>query len=211
MIPNRISPMGITIPGWERLLDAHTRFLIWGNLTDRAGNVSVSNFGLANDGKWIYSPDTSSYAIIPENSLPSDVICKDHDWSLDINFYVPENWTAGLSQRVALFGGYSSDRFDVLLFLDNAFGVGSVATGIYGTLRVPGENLFTVNFKYGTGFSFKVNGETAAPQSPEDLTTGRNSRTQKNGLLCNVTTGGTAQSIAYMIKINYIRISNITR
>lgn len=214
MIPTLTNPMGFN-PEWKSLLDANTEFLIWGNLIDRTGNVQIENHGLIYNEQWISSPDTTSYAVIPANSLPTDVLCTDHDWSLECRFFIPTNWMTGLSRRVGLFGcmagGSTSWRMDLLFLLSASYftTIGGMAI-LANDPVLDRANLFTINFKAGTGFSFKLNGVENPPATVQDITTPRNSRTQNFGILAN-TNVNSIDSYAYMMRINYIRISNVTR
>ena len=208
MIPYRMNPMGT--PEWAYLMDTHTRFLLYGSLQDRTGLTSVTNHGLVSDGQWISSPDQTSFAVIPADSLPSDVFGTYHDWSLEIYFKIPVNWDSGITRRVGIFGAmiYPA-RFDVLLYPGSYLGIGSVCSGIYaGTSR---ECLFTVNYTVGTGYTFKLNKQAVVPGVIEDITTAKDIRANPNGILANVTSATTVDSYAWMIPVKYIRISNTTR
>ena len=212
MIPTVTNPLGFN-PAWKRLLDAHTRFLIWGDLTDRTGNVTLTNRGLVSNGQWITSPDTSSYAFIPANSLPADVLVSDHSWSVEINFFIPENWSSGLTKRIPIFGASRTNGFYMIVGypdLRNYIGVGWVANGI-GPLTVPGINLFTVNYDT-ENVTFKLNGVNVTPTMPEPRGTTLDARGYDVGIMTALGYGFTHEEpTAYMMKINYIRISNVTR
>ena len=213
MIPYRMNPMGA--PEWGYLLDDHTKFLIYGSLQDRTGLTSVTNYGLVSDGYWISSPDQTSYAVIPANSLSSDVLNNSYNWSMDISFFIPENWRDGLSRRCGLFGCFdngSRDRFD-LLFIPNSsyfFSLGGI--GIMLGNPIQGRNnVITINYTVSDGISFKLNGTpVGSNMQTTDITLPSNPRAKKLGIMANMN-GSSVDSYAYMMKIKYIRISNMTR
>lgn len=210
MIPFRLNPMAIQDP-IKLLLDNNTKFLIYGSLQDRAGNVQISNSGLLTDGSYIYTSSQTSYAKIPANTLPQDVMGTSNSWCFQLCFYIPQGWSTGISRRVGIFGTTLA-RFDVLLFPigTGRIGIGGMISGLGGGyFNFNGDNLFKVNFQPSLGYSFTLNGIQEAG-APEDTTTPRNIRAYALGLLANLTTPG-IDSYAHMIKIKYIRMSNCIR
>ena len=92
-----------------------------------------------------------------------------------------------------------------------AFAGGKDAMAILGDDPTLGQaNTVTINYQARTGFTFKLNGLENIPSTVQDVTTPRNSRTQNFGILANMN-GSSVDSYAYMLKINYFRISNVTR
>lgn len=99
------------------LLDDHTKFLLWGSLTDQsASQIAVTNSGLTYADNIISCPNYT-YASIAAGALPSSVLCADAPWTVEVKFRCPD---------VSLLSGYLScifgigepndndNRFDVL-------------------------------------------------------------------------------------------------
>ena len=108
-------------------------------------------------------------------------------------------------------GGAVSLRLDMLMLLSTNHIMNIGAMAILGDDPTLGQaNTVTINYQARTGFTFKLNGLENIPSTVQDVTTPRNSRTQNFGILANMN-GSSVDSYAYMLKINYFRISNVTR
>ena len=100
------------------LLDDHTKFLLWGSLTDQsASQIAVTNFGLTFADNVISCP-SNSYATIAAGALPSSVMCADSPWTFEIKFRCRD--TSLLSASYSCFFGNSDpldpdNRFDTIV------------------------------------------------------------------------------------------------
>ena len=205
MIPYRLNPLGFS--AWQRLIDTNTRFLLYGDLTDRASGTAIENHGLQSNGDYVYAPAdaASSYAVIPANALPADVFTTSHDWTFEISFFVPENWQslAGTKDACGIFGYVSLPplRFDLMAQTANGnFVVGSVLDTV-GSI-VTGNNHFIFQRAAGGETKWKFNGSTAGRLfgSVGEL---------REHPLSLLWIAGTRYG--YPLKIRYIRISNCLR
>lgn len=91
---------------------AGTVFLFDKSLTDVIGGIPVTNYGLTASDTGIVCAD-GKYAEIPAGALPSDVMCDNKPWTLEIRFRCLD--TAASWDKICLFGrGMLPSRFDVL-------------------------------------------------------------------------------------------------
>ena len=100
------------------LVDDHTKFLLWGSLTDQsASQIAVTNSGLNYANNTIIC-SYNAYASIASGALPSSVMCEDSAWTVEIKFRCM--FTSLLSSDYCcLFGNGealdSSNRFDLMI------------------------------------------------------------------------------------------------
>ena len=204
MIPYRLNPLGFS--AWQRLIDANTKFLLYGDLTDRAGGTAIENHGLHSDGESVYAPAdaASSYAVIPANSLPADVLTASHDWTLEIGFDAPANWQTLASGKDAcgLFGRNASPRFDLFAYTSSgAITVGGIINGA-GTVQT-GRNYFAFQRSAAGVRKYVCNGSSPGTISADA------GELRANALYLLWLGAGTRYG--YPIRINYVRMSNCLR
>lgn len=206
MIPTTFNPMG-----GGALLDANTRFLLLGSLTDRAFGTAITNHGLGSDGTYIYAPSTTSYAEIAANALASDVLTTSHDWSIEIAFYLPEGWDEVVDNTRCLFGSgvpaQTSGRFDILVWPrsstigQNVISIGGTSNNM-GTCQY-GDNYFMFSRAKSGTMNWSINGAKTG------TTVGSVFNARSNPLFVGFS--GTNQRYIHPLKIKYIRISNCLR
>ena len=204
MIPYRLNPLGFS--AWQRLIDANTRFLLYGDLTDRARGTTVENHGLQSNGDYVYAPAdaASSYAVIPANALSSDVMTASHDWTFEIEFDAPSNWQALAAGKDAcgIFGRNGAPRFDLFAYTSSgAITVGGIINGA-GTVQT-GRNYFAFQRSAAGARKYVCNGSSPGTISADV------GELRANALYLLWLGAGTRYG--YPLRIRYIRISNCLR
>lgn len=189
---------------FENMVTPNTVFLLQKSISDTSGNdITVENHGLnvISDGI-VCAQD--AYAVIPAGSLPENVLCDNHEWTIEIKL---RNTNPSSYKVSAIFGNGLYDegmngasRFD-MMYNSNGFTIGS-----FDSISIPCDegdirwHIWKITHSSNNIFTNYLDGQTLSMSK-----TGFNLRAYNVYIGWD---GGTSDRYGNPFEIDYIRISN---